>query len=158
MTNIIGLSKKGAQLQHILRQAIKEGRSANKTLEMLRKEGLGYRRKTFLADFRLLKNEKKKEDVMQYVPHTKRISKDLYIKSKGYMPSSYETLVEAEWYDAERDEWVIRDVWIRHETRQTPIDLLNWFVDYINQKEGSPMIRIVDITKWRIVRGYCRGD
>jgi len=97
---LAGLTARGKALSGFIRSAIERGLGANETLELLQKQGLGYRRTDFLSDFRILKGAAEKGGLMKYVPYDKVMSPDLYPQGSIYEPYNMLTTVRVEGYDA----------------------------------------------------------
>lgn len=56
-----------AEVRHRMSAAIAAGKSASRFLTEMKTAGLGYRRTTFLADWRTIGNIKEKEGLLKYV-------------------------------------------------------------------------------------------
>ena len=75
--------------QAFVKKAAIEGLSANATLDILRKVGLGYRRTDFLADFRLYKKIPKLSDTLKHIRKSYRPSKNMFLQPKKWMSRKY---------------------------------------------------------------------
>lgn len=97
---LAGLSAKGKALSGFIRSAIERGLGANETLDLLRRQGQGYRRTDFLSDFRILSGAAERGGLMKYVPLDKVMSPDLYPQGDIYEPYKMLTTTRIEGYDA----------------------------------------------------------
>ena len=75
--------------QSFVKKAALEGLSANTSLGILRKVGLGYRRTDFLADFRLYKKIPKLSDALKHIRKSYRPSKGMFLQPKKWMSRKY---------------------------------------------------------------------
>jgi hypothetical protein len=115
-----GLSEQGRRVISFLVRGAREGIGANELLRMLQSSGLGYRRETFLRDYRLVQGLEKEASTLRYVPEHYFPSLKHYPIGKINQPERFLTYVEVEWEHPETGK-KIRTYWsIKHDTLLTP--------------------------------------
>lgn len=116
MSILKGISEAGSRLVGYLTRGVKEGLSANSILEALQKEGLGYRRTTFLSDIRTIKGAETVWSGLRYV--RKDYTPDIrhYLETKSPLTTNYQTVMEVRGFNTETGEDVIRNVTIGRDT------------------------------------------
>lgn len=90
---LANLSPRGRQLVHILKALAAQGYSANRALEILRSQGLGYRRQDFLRDWAIITGHGIKADRLKHVPKEKRVSLELHSPTAWLRPQEYAYVV-----------------------------------------------------------------
>jgi len=93
---ILGLSEHGRRLSGFLISALEKGLSGRQILEILRRQGLGYRMTVFYQDLRILKGVVEVAEAMKYVPKDKVISDRLYVPANLKVPQRYITKFRVE--------------------------------------------------------------
>lgn len=87
---------------NFVKKAAMEGLGANRTLSLLKEMGLGYRRQTFLADYRKFAELPKKANVIKYVNRKYRLSKSLFVEPRGFMSRRFAFISKIKVYDPQR--------------------------------------------------------
>lgn len=141
----LGLSEKGEAIWNFIQSAITRGLGANQTLESLKNQGLGYRRTTFLSDFRIALRAEEKEATMKFVRKDYRITDKHYTPSKHPLAGGFrQTVFQIEGTDTRTGEDVIRHVTVAHDYI-TIRDELEF--DAVRKVQGtSPWLEIKKIT------------
>lgn len=80
--------------QVFVKAAAEKGLGANKTLELLKSKGLGYRRTTFLSDYRMFAKIPTLSDRIKYVRRQYRLSKSLFLEPKKFMTRRFAFVTE----------------------------------------------------------------
>jgi hypothetical protein len=106
----------GKKLSGFIISALEQGMSGREILEMLRRQGLGYRTSVFYQDLRILKGAYEIWDAMKYVPKEKVISERHYQPAIVHFPEKYITVFRVEQEDVLTGESEIKYVAIRHDT------------------------------------------
>jgi len=83
------LTPQGRRLIHILKAMAEQGYSANRALEVLRSQGLGYRRQDFLRDWAVVTGHVQKTDKLKYVPKDRRVSLEYHSPTQWLRPQEY---------------------------------------------------------------------
>jgi hypothetical protein len=93
---ILGLSENARRLSGFLTSALQKGLSGREILDMLRRQGLGYRTSIFYQDLRILKGYFEVSEAMKFVPRDKVISDRLYAPASLKVPEKYVTVFRAD--------------------------------------------------------------
>jgi len=83
------LSPQGRRVVHILKALAERGYSANRALEVLRSQGLGYRRQDFLRDWAVITGHAQRADKLKYVPKDRRVSLEYHSPTGWLRPQEY---------------------------------------------------------------------
>jgi len=132
-----GLSARGRGLQAFLKSAVEAGMGANETLKVFQDAGVGYKRSTFLSDFRVVSGAEEIAERMKYVGRESVVSEDLY--SPGFSRTKYKylTRIKATVYDTIADEERSVTVTVGHDTVLRRLDIEEAASDII---ETSPIL------------------
>ena len=80
--------------QVFVKAAAKKGLGANKTLSLLKSKGLGYRRATFLSDYRMYAKIPTLSNRIKYVRRRYRLTKELFLEPKKFMTRRFAFVTE----------------------------------------------------------------
>jgi len=95
-----GFTKARLMAQSFLRAGGREGIGANTLLKTIREAGLGYRRTTFLADYRNYQRLPSQYETMKYVGGDKRMANYNYIEVPRFQKSAYAYVVDVKVKDS----------------------------------------------------------
>lgn len=104
----------------VLPKLFAEGLSANKALDYLKSIGKGYRRKTFLSDWRELTGAEKLKDVYKYIPKKYALSYNLMAPTETKQAQEFKYVFRAKttnMYTGEEDHTTIS---MGSDTRYSP--------------------------------------
>ena len=143
MSILAGISSAGSSVISWLSRGVNEGLSANSILGALQKEGLGYRRTTFLSDIRILTDAKTEWSTIRYVTGASTPDIRHYLETKSPLTTNFQTVMEVKGFSIETGEDISRFVTIGRDTLVTRDQLEEDAMD--TMEETSPKIVVESI-------------
>ncbi len=119
------MSKPRAMAQSFLVRMVKEGLTANEALEKLREMGLGYRRTTFLEDWRQVADIPKKADYLKNVPRKYAFTDAVTVEKEWYMTRKYNVVFKVTGTDLQTGEKDIERYYTIATDERKPMGLLH---------------------------------
>lgn len=111
-----GVSDRGESVWNFIINAVNRGMRAEETLTILRKEGLGYRHTTYLADFRLAEEVTARDFTADSIGKRRRILDSHYTVAKYPLAGGFrQTVFEIQGTDTRSGEYVTRHVTVAHD-------------------------------------------
>lgn len=148
-----GLSEKGRSFWAFLDAAQGTGLSARRTIQIMRRHGMGYRYSTFLRDWRIIAAWRSRGEIMARVPRGVRLSEEYYLQAEGFTRREYSTLVRVQVQNVESGEIEDKYFWVGHDELMTPARLQEIVENTIaRDSEDRYGYFVVDVTPIRGVR------
>jgi hypothetical protein len=133
-----GLSEAGRRVISFLVRGAREGIGANELLRSLQSAGLGYRRETFLRDYKLVQGLETEARTLRYVPEHYFPSLKHYPVGKLTQKERFLTYVDVKWQNPETGEKRTRSWAVKHDTLLTPKQIKELVIADLEVTESPP--------------------
>lgn len=101
-----------SKAQEVMADLARQGVSANAALQQLKEQGLAYRRKDFLEDYRQYTGREKPKDVAKHIRKDYRPAPETLVPDVRNLKDKYQSLVEYTWIDKETGEIKVNYIYI----------------------------------------------
>lgn len=136
MATLYGVARASARA--VIGSLFENGYSATQSLRLLQIEGLGYRRQTFLADWREITGVKKLERVTRFIPKNKRPTEGLMTPKASPVGGEYTYRFETEMYNPVTGETSKLNFGVTSDRRLTVDEAEQETMNAIEEGESAP--------------------
>jgi len=122
MAEFLPPGKRRAVALQYLPEYFKLGYTATRALESLRERGLGYRMQVFYRDWREMKEKQDIAELIRGLDPFERVPFAWRTETEWKIKRRYQAVLEVEFWDIEKEEWVTRPWYLSYERAVTKIE------------------------------------